>query len=327
MSKMPADMYRLLPLALIAPVLAACGSSLAAPAAGTSLAPNVVRQVSRAAPAARSWMNRRASQGALLYVSDNKADAVYVYTYPGNALVGTLVNLGHPEGECIDAAGDVYIVDGVEYGKVFEFAHGGTSPIATFDIPREFVPASCSISPITGELAVADPDFATGKETFAGDVYVYRSARAKPTKYRVSNLQFYYFLAYDGAGNLFVDGSAGRPVQFAYAELPSQRRQMTPITLSGGSIAYPGNVQWDGTHITVGDQDNAVIYQTQGSRIVGSTPLKGSSDVLGYFIEGGTVICPDAGNGSVEFYNYPAGGMPTAKLTGFETPFGAVVSP
>jgi hypothetical protein len=81
-----------------------------------------------------------------------------------------------------------------------------------------------------------------------------------------------------------------------------------------------------GSHIAIGDQGNAVIYQTRGAKIVGSTLLKSSSDVVGYFIDGGTVIYPDAGNESVEFYNYPAGGAPTGSITGFDEPLAAVVS-
>jgi hypothetical protein len=274
-----------------------------------------------------SWMEPDASQGALLYVSDWKANKVDVYTYPGDALAGTLTNVEVPAGECVDAAGNVYVVEAAESGKILEFPHGGTSPIATLKAPSQFVPASCSIDPTSGDLAVADIEFATSKGAFRGDVLVYRHARGNPKRHTVINLEFYFFLAYDDAGNLFVDGSSGRPVQLAYAELPKGRDRMVPITLTGASIVYPGNVQWDGAHITIGDQDNAVIYQTEGSQIVGSTPLTGSSDVVGYFIDGGTVICSDAGNASVEFYNYPAGGSPTGELTGFREPFGAVVSP
>ncbi len=68
---------------------------------------------------------------------------------------------------------------------------------------------------------------------------------------------------------------------------------MTPLTLNGATISFPGTVRWDGKHITVGDQDNAVIYQTSGSQIVGSTPLTGSSDVVQYSITGEKVVTPD----------------------------------
>jgi hypothetical protein len=301
--------------AVAVPMLAACGSSLGAPAPA-SFGPQI--------PAGAG--SRGTPRGGLLYISDYQAYTVYVYTYPGETPVGTLTNVGTPAGECADAAANVYIAD--NDGKIREFAHGGTSPIVTLKLPSNLHTLACSVDPTTGNLAVtANADSDKEKEG-AGDVFIYRHSRGKPEKFRTSSLFEYLFLAYDNAGNLFVDGlTQSAPRQFAYAELPSGSKTMTPITLTGGSIASPGNVQWDGAHITIGDQSNAVIYQTEGSEIVGSTPLTGSSDVVGYFIDGGTVICPDFGNASVEFYNYPAGGSPTGKLTGFREPFGAVVSP
>jgi hypothetical protein len=78
--------------------------------------------------------------------------------------------------------------------------------------------------------------------------------------------------------------------------------------------------------MTIGDQDGAVIYQTSGSKITGSTPLTGSSDVVQYFIAGANVIAPDAGNADVEYFKYPVGGSPTKTITGLTTPIGAALS-
>ena len=189
---------------------------------------------------------------------------------------------------------------------------------------------SCAIDPTTGDLAGANIESGTSKNPFPGDVSVYQGATAKPMRFLAPNIYSYYFLGYDDAGNLFVDGSVGRAgvnVQFEYAELLAGHKRMKPITLTGGNVAFPGNLQWDGSHITIGDRDNAVIYQTVGAGIVGSTPLTGSSDIVGYFIDGASVICPDAGNASVEAYNYPVGGTPIGTLTGFDRPDGAVASP
>ncbi|MBV9718710.1 MAG: hypothetical protein JOZ77_05295 [Candidatus Eremiobacteraeota bacterium] len=298
--------------ALAASVLAACGGSFA------HIGPTTAVDDARA---------RASSEKPLLYVSDIGTSTVYVYTYPENVLVGTL-KLSDPEGECADAAGNVYIVE--EAARILEFHHGGATPTAILKAPSNHYPVSCAVNPTNGDLAVAVLATGIGKDLGPGEVLVYTRARGKPRKFSARNLYSYYFLGYDNAGNLFVDGSDGRPgvnVRFEYAELPSGEKKMAPLTLSGGSIAFPGNVQWDGEHITIGDQFNAVIYQTQGAHIVGSTPLTGSSDVVGYFIDGGVVICPDSGNSSVEFYNYPAGGMATGRLTGFSRPVGAVISP
>ena len=280
-------------------------------------------------PAALSEKQTASSavKNALLYISDSGTDTVSIYNYPTDTLSGTLTDQD-ASGECVDRTGNVYIVI-TQARETDEYAPGGSKPVAKFKAsgPRYEWPVSCSVDPNTGNLAVANAIAGTGKTPGPGSVSVYQPGQQRPSKFQAPNMYTYWFLSYDNAGNLFVDGSASRAsVEFRYAELPRGRKQMKPIVLKGGSIASPGNVQWDGNHITIGDQDNAVIYQTKGARIVGSTPLTGSSDVVGYFIDGGTVICPDAGNGTVEFYNYPAGGAPIGSITGFDRPVGAVVS-
>jgi hypothetical protein len=78
--------------------------------------------------------------------------------------------------------------------------------------------------------------------------------------------------------------------------------------------------------MTVGDQSNAVIYQTSGSKIIGRTPLRGSIDVVQFFIKGKGLIGPDAGNDSVEFFRYPTGGRAYKTWTGLTEPIGATIS-
>jgi hypothetical protein len=272
-----------------------------------------------------TWMRPESSSGDLLYVSDLRAATVSIYTYPGDSSVGTLTDLSSPQGECIDKSGNVYVTEtGAE--QIVEYAHGGTSPIATLSDPY-YQPVACAIDPATGDLAVTNILY--HRDGIGGNVVIYRHAKGTPKYFSSANIYSYYFVGYDSKGDLFVDGLSGQAPYgtFEYAELARHHSKMKAIKLSGGSIAFPGNVQWDGEHIAIGDQDNAVIYQTTGRKIVGSTPLTGSSDVVGYFIDGGTVIAPDAGNASVEFYDYPAGGNPTGTITGFEEPDGAVVSP
>jgi hypothetical protein len=91
--------------------------------------------------------------------------------------------------------------------------------------------------------------------------------------------------------------------------------------------------------MAVGDQEygrntsgyDSAIFQTTGAggKIVNVIPLPGSGDIVGFWIEGKTLIGPDAhyrGEGKVFFWNYPSGGKPTKKLKGFDYPFGAAIS-
>jgi hypothetical protein len=136
-----------------------------------------------------------------------------------------------------------------------------------------------------------------------------------------------FFPGYDKSGNLYVDGfnSGGT---FGFVELP--KGKSTWITLTGASVEFPGNVQFDGKYITVNDQEGHAIYGYTCSgtsctleRIVS---LNGASDCDQTWIAKGYVICPDAGNNGVEIIKYPAGGI-IAHLggsEGFSEPLGSV---
>jgi hypothetical protein len=77
-----------------------------------------------------SWMAAGAKRMSLLYVTDANNGTVSVFSYPKGTLEGTLTGFEEPYGECTNKAGDVWIVDD-ETATIAEYAHGGTSPIAT----------------------------------------------------------------------------------------------------------------------------------------------------------------------------------------------------
>ncbi len=93
----------------------------------------------------------------LLYVSGPGTGKAYVYSYPGAKLVGTLTGFVASLGVCTDKAGDVWIADdtggGLRPGTMIEYAHGGTTPIATLNDGDP--PLNCSVDATTGNLAVA----------------------------------------------------------------------------------------------------------------------------------------------------------------------------
>lgn len=277
----------------------------------------------------------------LLYVSDPLSNGVFVYWFrPASLkLVGFLNAASYPAGECVDRAQDVYITDSGPFGsrEIFEYAHGGTSPIAALSDPAGF-PNSCSVDGTTGDLAVTSFD-SQNDET---QLLVYKKARGKPKVYSGSSLGFFemYFCGYDKNGNLFVDGidrSGSSP--FLFAALAKGSRTLTEVTLNQ-SFDDPGGVQWDGKHVAVGDSGGGTIYEfdisgSTGTE-VGSTPLTGTATVNQFFIEphyfGNAprkVIDPGRpGNGAgyVKYYDYPAGGRPTRKIAQFSAPYAAVIS-
>jgi hypothetical protein len=265
----------------------------------------------------------------LLYLSDDGDDNVYVYSFPDAKLQGTLTGLSVPAGECVDRAGDVWIVEeGTD--DVVEYAHGGSVPIATLTDPNN-APEGCSVDPTTGNLAVAN---AQTLSAGAGSVGVYAHAQGTPTLYTDSQMQFVLFVTYDDKGNLYADG-VDSSLAYRLAELRKRAGALTPIAFNKG-IVQPTNIQWDGTYLAVGDGGGGVgtgtpvIYHVKvahsAGKVVGETPLTGTTGIFQFFIQGNTFIGPNLGNEDDMFWKYPAGGTPTKAIGGFSDPFGSAVS-
>jgi hypothetical protein len=298
-------------------LLTACGNG------GSQVRPSVVVQPQNATKPA-------APKGALLYISDPNENIVNIYSYPQAELVSTLTAVEDPEGLCADRAGNVYVVESV-YSKIVEFARGGTEPIATLTDGEEY-PDACAVNRSNGDLAVANNNDG-GSDP--GSVSIYEGGRGAPTIYSDRAIYFVYFLDYDDSGNLFVDGTGwnGRGRPFQYAELPTGASKLINIKVSGAKIEFPGGVQYGNGSVAIGDGKRPVIYQTSGGTVTGHTVLDHLCKVTEFFIVGAHVIAPNTcgtvgqpGRRHVLIYNYPAGGAPIKKLSGFRVPFGVVVT-
>jgi len=265
----------------------------------------------------------------LLYLSDDGDGNVYVYSFPDAKLQGTLTGLNVPTGECVDKAGDVWIVE-EGTNDIVEYAHGGSVPIATLTDPNN-APEGCSVDPTTGNLAVAN---AQTLSAGAGSVGVYAHARGTPTLYTDSQMKFVLFVTYDDKGNLYANG-VDLSLAYRLAELRKNAGALTPIAFNQ-RIVQPTNIQWDSKYLAVGDGGGIVgsgapvIYHVKvthsAGTVVGETPLTGTTGVFQFFIQGDTFIGPNLGNENVLFWKYPGGGMPTKAIGGFNDPFGSAVS-
>lgn len=156
---------------LAATMLAGCS---ALPAGGSAT------PTSHADRGRASWMSPEAAGEDLLYVGGGGTYGyVHVYSYPQGKLVGKLTGLDLPYGECVDASGDVWIVTNFP-NQAIEYAHGGTTPIATLSVPGSNA-YGCAVDPASGNLAVAT-DVGVARRL---DVRAFRRrtrshARAKP---------------------------------------------------------------------------------------------------------------------------------------------------
>jgi hypothetical protein len=118
--------------------------------------------------------NTRARREDLVYIADEVADAVDVYSYPQLKRVGRIRSKA-PVGDCVDNLGDVWIVNGGNQ-TVVEYPHGGVTSIQRLPLgkPVDTNFQGCAVDPSTGNLAVT-----------AGVVYVFPHAKSPAKKYTV----------------------------------------------------------------------------------------------------------------------------------------------
>jgi hypothetical protein len=269
-----------------------------------------------------SQMETNARPHDLLYVSEFGGNKVSVYSYPQGIREGTLTGVASPAGVCVDKMGDVFVTE-FKSAKIREYAHAGTSPISTLH-DANASPVACSVDPTTGNLAVANQ---VSKDGLAG-VSIYTGARGMPTNYTVNGMYQYYSVAYDDAGNLFVDGINTHKA-LKLAQMPKGGTKFEKLTVNQ-HIRVPGNVQWDGTYLALGDRANGTIYRFaiagNGGTEIGSAHLVGANDTCQFWIQGARVVAPSFSDGVVMFWDYPGGGSPTKTIAGFDQPFGVAVS-
>jgi hypothetical protein len=271
----------------------------------------------------------------LLYVT-GACGGICVFSYPGGTLVGELADSNAPFGECVDKSGDVFVIDfGGEGGTagIVEYAHGGTSPIATLTDPG-YYPQACSIDPTTGNLAVTNESAVNGD---TGVVAIYVDAKGDATDYLDPKIYYMGFCAYDDKGNLFVDGQYDHKGTFAFAEVPKGSSNFKSIKLTQRPSS-PLNLQWAGKYIALADSSTVIYHVTvKGSKgtLVGTTLLNGpvSGTEVQFWIQGGTIVAPygtGTSHDEVGFWKYPTGGRVRKSIDGSEFDdaelFGTVVS-
>jgi hypothetical protein len=253
------------------------------------------------------------SGGDLVYAT-GACNGTCVFSYPQDTLVGTLpVGNGLNSGACSNASGDVFITD---TSTVYEYAHGGSSPIATLALPGNQA-AGCSVDPTSGNLAVA---FAASD----GNIAIFKHSSGTPTVYtsHLSSLS----CGYDDKGNLFADGYDGQA--YGFSELQNGMSQFVKLSVSQ-SVGRPGQVQWDGKYITYQgvDKNNAQVSRLSISgstaSVVSTTHFKNVFMSRQSWIYGTRVFIPYVRHGNqghpnkIGVWKYPKGGKATKNLSHF----------
>jgi hypothetical protein len=318
-------------------ILSACGGSAAAPATAPLNGTYIGRTLSlngRLVTAARlnpvpGYANiipdAKTKSKTFEYVFNDYGTYASIFDYPKSVQqIGMIDGLG--------GQGCTNVLYG--YGKKIFWNVGGQDQIEEFKVPQKLIktlsvaysfPSSCAMD-TSGDLAVGIL-YASGAG--GGDVVIFKNASGSGTAYTTA-LDEEFFDGYDNQGNLFADGFTGDRSGFALVELPKGSTKFETIKTSN-SVSFPGSVQWDGTYLTVFDQNTNSMYQytVSGTKatLKGTVTFSGSSDCAQTWIVKGLVYCGDAGNGDGEVFNYPAGGSPVAVFKGsFDVPLGVVAA-
>jgi len=299
---------------VVAALLAACGSP------PPSLAPGAQFGSTESTSSAREMHDSK--DKALLYISLANQNQIDIVTYPKGKLVASIPGIEGPEGLCSDAKGNVF-VPSPDSGQIFEYAHGGTSPIATLsDSGNE--PVDCSIDPFSGNLAVAN--FGLGS---VGNVAIYEAATGGPTFYADPDLVHYEACAYDSSGNLFVVGYGGTA---SFGELPR-----SSVTFQNFTLPFPNprGIKWDGTYLAI-ESLSATAPSIERISISGSSvelvqtvPIswkkKKKGFALMYFaLNHKTLVGPFSSE--VGLWPYPAGGNAQKVFRGYRSVQGVAIS-
>lgn len=273
----------------------------------------------------KSWVSpdvKRARR--LLFVSDGAYEDVFIFTLPAMQLKGTLTGFNGPQGLCSDKQGNIWIVatgayQALKYSRAGQFLGSVTDPSG--------YPAGCAVNPTNGDLALSDLTGFSG----AGGIEVYHNGSGSPTRYSNPSQYEYFFPAYDTDGNLYVDGFTYPSFAVMISALPSGSGTMHTVKYSGGTIGFPGGVNWDRVNgqLLVNDQECNGLYAScvyrmtiagSNATIVGSTPLN-NFDGTACDVDQGTIaprskyfagpcITFAYSVSSADRWAYPSGGTP-----------------
>jgi hypothetical protein len=269
--------------------------------------------------------NRALLSKNLLYVSagfTSGGGAVYVLTYPQDQEVETLTGFAKPpQYLCSDRAGNVFVTTEVtvQSGVIYEFAHGASTPIKTFNDPG--APIGCAIDPTTGDLAVANWNGSYNRRGY-GDVAVFSKSGGSPKIYGSQKIPTFRFCAYDDHGNLVVD-AIDRVYQNILLLLPQGGQSLKKLRFDK-SVEEPGPIQWDGRYFAVGYATHSELYQVAVSgskaKVVNTVKLTYKHFQLAdqFWIHQNTIVGVTGrvrhADPSLGFWSYPTGGRVTKVL-------------
>ncbi len=312
-------------------ILGTCSAVLAGCAVSSTTTPGVLLQQIRHQETTAAFMDPSSSLGTLLYTSSGTGE-VFVYSYPQGKRVGQLTGFDGGAGLCVDAAGDIFIPSttnqSTQASTIYEYAHGGTEPIAA--LSDSGAAYGCSVDPSTGDLAVANGyDTSNPYAPGLGSLAIYSSAQGMPRVYYSSVLGV-HLCGYNAKGILFLsiyNIQEGKPQLAQFTEESGSFSVVKlGVTIHNDRGGFNPVVQWDGKHMTIssfkGTGAPLVLYRLQisgkNAKVVGTTTLLitknkhlGQSWIQGKQVVG---IAALRGANNIAFWAYPEGGDPKRQI-------------
>lgn len=293
-------------------LLAGCGGAGSKGAVPTAITPSVAHHAT-------------GTNGDLLYVGKPHSTAVRFLSFPGAKAEGSFKAPNLAAGLCSDSAGNLWVATEVaSVWSVVEYAHGGTTPLATLPIPGADIAYGCTVDPTTNNLAVMIDGI--------GTVAIFQNEQGTPQTYKDGDMGIAYALTYDTHSNLFVYGfqligGSKKPI---LGELPSggSRYGFSNLTLEHKVINCTF-AQWRGNYMLVGaitkltgrNEDGTetetvwkVAVSASGLNIKSSKTFEASRpEGIGprAWLQGDTLIQQDAHGNHIYYFSYKSGGKPT----------------
>lgn len=261
-----------------------------------------------------------AASGDLLYVAHNVRlhggsyqGVLSVLTFPKGRAFEDVRTPGIVSAICADPHGDVWaVVNAAKRWDAYEYAHGGTAPIARIRVRNRGGAPGCAVDPATGDLAVVEGLYnGSFPSTFA---YIWPGARqGKPRRYTIPFTP--NACVYDSKGALFVNGYVGDTVTFELGKLARGANAFTVVKLSNGPYWYPGGIAWDGRYVAVAGEITSHrhgLYRLKISKSNGKTLGIVHTERLYYIsplaINGQAAVATTGGGNTVALWPYPSGG-------------------